>query len=389
MKLANDYKKILKTLGFNLAKQQPKHIKRQEGNPLQISSITEERKHKILENTGVIISPRNKEHRQKYFAGLKPYKFLLSLIDENLTSDKNILFEGIAKSFVAEFTKSIDLICNIYQAEQIPEIYGIVPNQLNDNGKRSYITTGVSCMQGKVKRFFDVYKDTQDLQLITLEDKDGNLYGRALLWSDRHNHNPVSTITYKDDTNEVEKIDTKIEKKFYLDRIYIADALCGTDKIKAVYQAKVFNFVCEVLGVDSVPCYSSKHLANIKSVNVDKGSRVPTDFYPLIRGEALDYDFYPYCDTFQGLDGATWYEDGDECEVKLTETDGQNANATGCNCEDCGDRVHEDEIYFAEQDEQYLCENCCTFSEYEDQYINNNYIREHRSTGDIMHEDNL
>jgi hypothetical protein len=367
MKLINDYKKILQTLGFNLAKQQPKHVKRQETNPLQISSITEERKHKILENTGVIISPRNKEHRQKYFAGLKPYKFLLSLIDENLTADKNVLFEGIAKSFVSEFTKSIDLICNIYQAEQIPDIYGIVPNQLNDNGKRSYITTGVSCMQGKNKRFFDVYKDTKDLQLITLEDKDGNLYGRSLLW-----------MSKEDD-----------KRKHYLDRIYVADALCGTDKIKAVYQAQIFNFVCKILEVDSVPCFSAKYLDNIKGVNTDKGSRVPESFYPRIKGEALAYDFFPYADTFQGLDGATWYEDGESCEVLLTETDGENANDNRCTCDECGERVHEEDITFADQDEQYLCEHCCTWSEYEDTYINNNYIVEHRQTGDIMHQDNI
>jgi len=371
MKLINDYIKTLKTLGFNLVKQQPKHIKRQESNPLQISSITQERKEKILENTGTKINPRNQEHRNKYFSGLKPYKFLVSLLDEKLSGDRFTLFEGISKNFIEDFAKSIDFVCNIYQAKQIPNIYAIVPNQLNDNGKRTFITTGVSCMQGKPKSFFEVYKKTKGLQLITLEDKAGNLYGRSLLW----------TAAAED------------KRKHYLDRIYVADALSSNDKIRAVYQAQIYNFVCKILSVDCVPCFSATHIRDIKGVNVEEGSRVPRDFRPILEGMAYDFEYFPYADTFQGLecdtDNSIWYQDGNSCEVLLTNTDGSNANDERCSCDECGESVHEDDIYYVEQEGEHLCENCCTYSDYEGTYINNNYIVEHRHTGDIMHQDNI
>ena len=56
--LVKEYQKKLQIMGFKLTEKEReyKHIKRQADNPLQISAITEEKKRKILENTGIVIN---------------------------------------------------------------------------------------------------------------------------------------------------------------------------------------------------------------------------------------------------------------------------------------------------------------------------------------------
>lgn len=367
MKLINDYKKTLKTLGFTLAKEQPKFYKRQETNPLQISTITEKKIHGILENTGVIVSSRKKEHREKYFQGMKPHKFLSSLIVEDGHYNSRT-FNMISEKFIEDFTKGLTLNVEIHQADEIPTIYNLQPNQLNDNGKRTYVTNCDTCMQGKPKSYFEVYAKTKGLRLVTLEDKDGNMYGRSLLWT--------------------AVIDDK--KKYYLDRIYVAGTLSGTDDIRAVYQAQLYKGVLKALALDSINCYSISHFSNVDGIT--RVSSIPPDnFNPMLinDAEALDFEHYPYADTFQGLDGHTFYTSDDNCEVALTTTEGDNGNCERYTCDSCGDRVDADESYYSEQDEETYCRDCCTYSDYEEDYIQNDRVREHSNTGDIFHEDNI
>ena len=51
------YKQTLKNLGFTLATDGSLYPKRQEGNPLQISTITQKKINGLLENTGLVIDP--------------------------------------------------------------------------------------------------------------------------------------------------------------------------------------------------------------------------------------------------------------------------------------------------------------------------------------------
>tara|TARA_Y100001973_G_scaffold69725_1_gene101719 strand:- start:36 stop:1139 length:1104 start_codon:yes stop_codon:yes gene_type:complete len=367
MKLINDFKKTLETLGFTLAKHQPLHAKRQETNQLQISCISKKKIDAILENTGIVINPRKKEHREKYFSGVKPIKFLRMLVEEDSNFELGT-FNMLADNFLEQFTKGLVLTVWRNMDVEIPKVYSLVPNELNDNGKRTFITGSGSCMQGKNKEYFEIYKDTKGLEIVTLEDSAGNLYGRALLWS---------------------APDTELK---YLDRIYIADSLSGSDKIRATYQAQIYRSVCKMLKVDKINCYSLSHFSNLLTeTEKDAQSKPPNPFNPRLKdgADAMDYDYFPYADTFQGLSGDRWATDSEGEDVGLTNTDGTNANDNTYCCDSCGDRVHEDDIYYAEQDDEYLCENCCTYSDYEDNYINNDYLVEHRHTGDLFHQDNI
>ena len=371
MKLINDYKKTLKTLGFTLAKEQPKYYKRQETNPLQISTITDKKIHGVLENTGVVVSSRKKEHREKYFNGLKPHKFLKSLVVEDGHFNSRT-FEMIVEKFIEDFTKGISLNVEMHKATEIPSLYSMQPNQLNDNGKRTYVTNCDTCMQGKPKSYFEVYANTKGLRLVTLEDKDGNMYGRALLWT--------------------ALIDDK--KKYYLDRIYISGTLSATDSIRSVYQAQLYKGVLKALALDNVSCYSISNF-NINGLLTTKEAEAQAqplnDFNPMLidDAEALDFEHYPYADTFQGLDGQTYFTDYNNCEVALSTTEGENGNNERTECQECGLRMHEEDSCYSEHDDETFCHDCCTYSEYEEDYIHNDRIREHRNSGDLFHEDNV
>ena len=173
MKAANlikDYKEILVTLGFTLVKEedQLKHAQRMEGNPLLISCIKDKKITGVLENVGIAIDPADKEHRKSYFSGVKPRKFIDSLIDKSIPYNTNLL-EELLGTFEMEFTKNIDLVFKWYKAAEIPTIYNIpTQSQAKDriteaervskidgkttellNERRSFISRNNSCMQGQ------------------------------------------------------------------------------------------------------------------------------------------------------------------------------------------------------------------------------------------------
>ena len=376
--LINNYKKTLETLGFSLEKKNPPlHYKRQKGNPLNISTIDNRKIVGILENTGIVIDPKNEEHRSKYFQGVKPLKFIESLLAKGVSYNES-LFRVIADSFAKDVVQGVPLKYNIYQADEIPNIYNMATDSVNDNGKRMFVGRGVSCMQDRPKYWFDVYKYTKGLRIATLEDEDGNIYARALLWADKHNGNP------------------KVKNTFYLDRIYIANSLSYNDGVKAVYQAQLYTALCNDILQPYVNCYSISHFRHLldtsKETRLGDSLSAPSDnFAPvLIEGkEALEFDYFPYADTFQGIDGNEYTRDYDGCDIALNQTDGSNGNDSTCTCDNCGNRIEEDETLYSENDGLTYCDECAVYSDYEDDAILIDEAVEHRHTGQIMRRDNL
>lgn len=378
-KTINDYKKIIKTLGLEPNKEQQisLHYQRQETNQMQISYITEKKILGVLENTGVIISPTKREHRQKFFTGTKPHKFFDTLVDANKKDSH--LVDALRSKFVKEFQSGVKLSVKLYQADKIPTFYNMQKDQLNDNGKMSFLSGQMSCMQGKPKQFFEVYAKTKGLRIAILEDKDGNMYGRALLWEetrqqsaqDREGNNYDYTTT-----------------RHYLDRIYIADSLSGSDEVRAKYQHQMWNEVCTQLN-KTIHCYSSAHFGSLITQS-GVGTTPPDNFNPkLIEGvDALEFEYYPYADTFQGLDGQDWSTDTDG-EVCLCNTDGTNTNAETFNCDECGDSMHEDDCHHSEVDQETLCDNCSCWCDERDDWINESNAIFNNYTDTTHHRDDL
>lgn len=365
--LIKNYITTLETLGFSLEKKNPPlHYARQKGNPLNISTIDNKKIIGILENTGIAIDPKNDKHRDKYFQGVRPIKFMESLLEKSVPYKQDI-FRVVADKFQKDFYKDLKLSVKIYEADKIPTIYNMCDTHKNDNGKRTFLGRGVSCMQNRPKSWFYVYKYAKGLRIATLEDEEGNIYARALIWQNSEN-----------------------KKDFYLDRIYVAGALSPDDDIKATYQLQLYKGVLEAINQPFVNCYSISHIRKFLS-DESALSKPSSNFKAVLVDDktALDFDEFPYADTFQGLCGQTFYLDADNCEVGLTSTDGGNANDDRCTCDNCGTRVDEDYILYSESDGCHYCDECATYSEYEDDAILNDYIVEHRHTGDLMHSDNL
>ncbi len=361
-KTINDYKKIIKTLGLEPNKEQQisLHYQRQETNQMQISYITEKKILGVLENTGVKISPTKREHRQKFFSGTKPTKFFDTLINSN--KKDNHLVDALRTKFVQEFQSSVKLSVKLYEADTIPTFYNMQKDQLNDNGKMAFLSSQMSCMQGRPKAYFEVYAKTEGQRIAILEDTDGNMYGRALLWADGSDN--------------------------YLDRIYIADSLSGSDEVRAKYQHQVWNEVCTQLN-KTIHCYSSAHFGSLITQS-GVGTTPPDNFNPkLIEGvDALEFEYYPYADTFQGLDGQDWSTDTDG-EVCLCNTDGANTNAETLCCEECGDSMHEDDCHHSEVDQETLCENCSCWCDERDDWINESNAIFNNYTDTTHHRDDL
>jgi len=368
-KIINDYKNIIKTLGFDPSKDQQisLHYQRQATNQMQISYITQKKIDQILEHTGVKISPTKKDHRQKYFTATKPAKFFDTLVHSS--KSEQYLVEALRTKFVQQFQSSVKLSVKLYDADTIPTFYNMRKDQVNDNGKMSFLSSRMSCMQGKPKAYFEVYAKTKGQRIAILEDTDGNMYGRALLWAEG-------------------LADGSVGGNHYLDRIYIADSLSGSDEVRAKYQHQMWNEVCTQLN-KTIHCYSSAHFGSlIKQSGV--GTQPPENFIPkLVEGAtALDFEQYPYSDTFQGLDGQEWSMETDG-EVYLCNTDGENANGENCSCDSCGDRMHEEDSAWSEADEETLCEECRVWCDDRDEYINQNNAIENTYSGEFHHENDL
>tara|TARA_R110000744_G_scaffold352490_1_gene458597 strand:+ start:92 stop:1255 length:1164 start_codon:yes stop_codon:yes gene_type:complete len=383
-KRINNYKNIIKTLGFEPSKDQQisLHYQRQATNQMQISYITEKKIHQILEHTGVLISPTKQDHRQKYFTATKPAKFFDTLVNPKNIDDS--LVYALRNKFVQDFQSSVKLSVKLYDADTIPTFYNMRKDQLNDNGKMSFLSSRMSCMQGKPKSYFEVYAKTKGQRIAILEDNEGNMYGRALLWTDTHKQSAQD----KEGNNYFYDV-----QRYYLDRIYIADSLSGSDEVRANYQYQMYNLVSNILHT-SIDCYSLCHFRDkLKEGGHDsiKPSTTPkSDFCPqLIEGvSALDFDYYPYADTFQGLDGIAWSTDTDG-EVGLTDTSGENANGERCSCDECGDRMHEEDSAYSEADEETLCEECRVWCDDRDEYINQSNAIENTYSGEFHHENDL
>ena len=370
-KTINNYKNIIKTLGFEPSKDQQisLHYQRQATNQMQISYITQKKIDQILEHTGVKISPTKKDHRQKYFTATKPAKFFDTLVHSS--KSEQYLVEALRTKFVQDFQSSVKLEVKLYDADTIPTFYNMRKDQVNDNGKMSFLSSRMSCMQGKPKSYFEVYAKTKGQRIAILEDTDGNMYGRALLWEDGSND-----------------LDSKHHSKHYLDRIYISDSLSGSDEVRAKYQHQMWNEVCTQLN-KTIHCYSSAHFGSLITQS-GVGTQPPEEFRPQLSGShsALDFDYYPYSDTFQGLDGRTWSMETDG-EVYLCNTDGENANGERCACDECGDRMHEEDSAWSEADEETLCEDCRVWCDDRDEYINQSNAIENTYSGEFHHENDL
>lgn len=209
-----------------------------------------------------------------------------------------------------------------------------------------------SCMRyGKCQDYLKIYADN-DVKMLIATDDENKLRGRALLWP-----KSMWNKTYWDNV------------EFIMDRIY------GNDHtiLKFKEYAQKNNWV-----------YKNK-----QTYSDTKTWRVPGEYNVeekrcRMNLKNINYEEYPYVDTFNRID---W----DESCLKnygqgtiLDSIEGYT-NDRSYSCFDCDEHIHEDNSYWV-NDDRY-CENCVTWSEYDDCYYINEDVRYSEPLSSYIHYD--
>ena len=183
-------------------------------NPLKVSYIKKD-KIKSLSKHAKIDLPilPTPEQRNKYFNACSLEKFANHIFNKETTTAEQLSdFNNIVRETKEKANATLIKEFRSFDAQQIPFIYNIKKETENEIYNGLYIGThndiNNSCMQGKPKKWFEIYTDineTQGLEMATLIQ--GNeIVARALVWFDV----PADTIGK----------DVIQPKDIYIDRIY-------------------------------------------------------------------------------------------------------------------------------------------------------------------------
>lgn len=202
-------------------------------------------------------------------------------------------------------------------------------------------TLGNSCMRyDECSGFFDLYVDHAKM-LISL--KDGKLTGRAIVW--------------------------EIDGKTYLDRIYTC-------------YDYLYNCFIEYAKEHG---WAYRESNSLLSTGDEQYWLTPDDGYDKAQYISLKvdldrtYELFPYVDSLRYFNSVNNFitTDFNDDYCPLDRTDG-GWDTDYVECEDCGRRFRgydeedlPEELHWSEWGERYLCDNCCYYCDFLDDYIPN------------------
>ena len=397
-KLLKDYQFIFENLGFKINPNFKKdflHIERMQTNSTKISFIKKEKIEGLKNNIpNFKLKPQDPEQRDKYFIALKPSKFLLSMILQD--REKEDLFNKIRERFTKNFISNIKSKLVLYSGDEIGEQY-------NKNNV-------VGCMSRQCKRFFDVYAKTENLQLATLKDDNDTLLIRSLLWYDKETNNYWLDNSYEQSTlngdNELRK---EYQKKLLCQ---VLEHLIAKEKETERYKKGdlldkkgLFAFGCKFadsLDADVLQEIEQKYKIKIfkiqqlhTAIEETERSKDKILLSPIIKDfNYYDFEAFPYSDTFQSIsrNSGKWYisdNEGDGNFVCCLDTDGQDKNNFGEECECCEERFNSEDLIYSEVEGESLCEHCAVYIDERDDYCRednatyNNYTEQYIYSYDL------
>jgi len=376
-KLLKDYAKIFENLGFELNEDFKKdylHIKRMKANSTKISFIKADKIEGLKENIkGFTIKPNCQEQREKYFQAVKPSKFLDNML---LKHNKPTLFREIAEQFNKDFIYNLKSKLELFSGKDICEQYSINASI-------------VGCMSGMSAYWFNVYRDTEGLQLATLKDEGNTMLIRALLWHDKQNNSYWLDNSYEQSAiNGDEEVRQDYQKKLIVQVLEHLKAdkwatNCKNnygfgcsfayklkdeviEEIEKEYNLKIYNKVQRKIQTQTINTRNGNNKVEVKEEETQDSKNTLT-LSPKIKDfDYYNYEAFPYSDTFQSI-GRTygkWHlsdNSGDTNYVSCRSTEGEDENDSGTICECCDERIQEDEIHYSEIEAEYLCDECCTY----------------------------
>ena len=367
-KLIKNYSLICTNLGFKLNPNFKKdflHIKRMQTNSTKISFIKKDKIEGLEKNIPKFkLKPTDPEQRKKHFTAVRPSKFLASMILADNNKDR--LFSEISEQFNKDFLSNIKNKLKLYSGNEIGEIYNTA--------------SVVGCMSRSCKSWFKVYAKTENLQLATLQDGETILI-RSLLWYDKESNNYWLDNSYEQSAingdNEVRK---EYQKKLICK---VIENLISKEKDKDIL---TFGFGCNFansLNSCTIEGIENKYTIKIfRDITRDNDTENKILLKPIIKDfHSDDFDAFPYSDTFRsiGKHSGKWFIDdneGDNNFICCQDTEGQDKNDTGQNCDCCEERItDEDYIHYSEIEDEYLCDDCSTYiSEREDSCRSDNAV---------------
>jgi len=403
-KLLKDYQLIFANLGFKINKDFKKdylHIKRMATNGTKISYIKADKIKGLKENIkGFKLKPNDPEQRNKYFTAVKPSKFLDSMIIA--PTNRTTLFNSLSEQFTKDFISNLKSKLVLFSGSDICEQYNI----------NSSI---VGCMSGSSENWFRVYARTEGLQLATIQDTEGSILMRSLLWHDKETNNYWLDNSYEQSAiNGDNEIRQDYQKKL------IAEVLKHLmDKQRETYktlETPQFGFGCAFADrLDNTQVKEIQEKFNVEIFR-DVKRKVITEtltdlegketereterskecilLKPIIKDfDADDFESFPYSDTFQsiGRNSGRWFIDsnsGDDSFICCRSTEGQDENDSGSMCDCCEERTHEDEIHYSEVEQEYLCDECGVWIEERDDTarIGNTTYNNHTGESHYSHD---
>ena len=350
-------------------------------NPLKVSYIKKDKIKSLKEhaNISLPLSP-TPEQRNKYYNACSLEKFANHIFNkEKITSEQLSDFNNIVKEAKEKANATLTKELKTFDAQQIPFIYNLKKGADNETFNGLYIgkhnDINASCMQGKPRKWFEIYTDIEESQAVEMATltQGSEIVARALVWFDI----------------PADKVGKGViqPKNIYIDRIYTK-----TQEHRAETQTELFFKILEFYKVEteatqeiSTPsgtieklvlpnCYNATNIREKVSarMNTTKEIKFNSFCYFDVETNSDSYNYYPYLDTLKHFDTyhqklTTDEEHGSDI-LKLDRTDGE-ANPMLCTCDQCGGEMYEEERIYIETESVDVCEHCATYCEERDEYI--------------------
>ena len=385
-------------------------------NPLKVSYIKKEKRKSLKEHAKVILplSP-TPEQRNKYYNSCSLEKFANNIFNKkNITAEQLKSFNEIVKQAKEKANLTLTKELKTFDAHEIPNIYHINNGSDSEQYKGYHITenSGInsSCMQGKPKKYFEIYTDIEEGQAVEMATliQGNEIVARALVWFDV----PADTIgkdVIKPQNVYIDRIYTKTQEhraetqtQLYFDILKHYKIKTEEKIISAPIPLQVLsqmNDKNKELGKTKseliLPnCYNRNNILDKVKSRLNTTKEIKLNSYPRFDVETnlCGYDYYPYCDSLQyynTCDGKLSADEQHDSDIlKLDKINGE-AHEMLRTCEHCGNDMQEDEMYFIETEGVEVCEHCATYCEERDEYILTDDAVYNNNTGQYLYRGDL
>ena len=352
-------------------------------NPLKVSYIKKDKIKSLAKHAKIKLSIcPTAEQRNKYYSACSLEKFANHIFNkENITAEQLKSFNEIVKQAKEKANLTLIKKLKTFEASEIPDIYNINNGSESQEYKGYYITenSGInsSCMQGKPKKYFQIYTDVNEAQAVEMATlTQGNeIVARALVWFDV----PADKV----------RKDVIQPKNIYIDRIYTKTQEHREETQTDLYFQILKQYKVETETKEPTPsvsssstktqlilpnCYNAFNIREKITARMNTIKEIKLNNYILfdVETNSDSYNYYPYCDTLTHFDTYNQRLTSDEEHgsdiIKLDNTSGSYSD-TYKSCENCGSEMYEDETCYIETEEMEVCQDCAIYCDEREEWI--------------------